>query len=116
MQTKKIWDIERVEEIAGDDRELLGELCYLFLEDTEDRLRNMVSALRTGETTVIRNEAHAIKGAAANFGAQRMQEVAKYLERAAQGSETAGCARVLQALVGEFKALKSEIQRLSSES
>jgi HPt (histidine-containing phosphotransfer) domain-containing protein len=111
MHTPRTWDPERIREVVGDDREILLELVSLFFEDTQQRLEKLQKALAGGDLLVTRNEAHAIKGASGNFGAERLHEAAKRLEDAARAGQIAP-ARELGALMRTcFQELRSVVQR-----
>jgi HPt (histidine-containing phosphotransfer) domain-containing protein len=61
-----------------------AELCGVFFEDMTSRLRRIQRAIAEGDANEVANQAHAIKGAAGNFGARAAYELAKRLQAAAE--------------------------------
>jgi HPt (histidine-containing phosphotransfer) domain-containing protein len=66
---------------AGDPA---AELCGVFFDDMALRLRKIQAAIAVGDANEVANQAHAIKGAAGNFGARAAYELAKRLQAAAE--------------------------------
>jgi CheY-like chemotaxis protein len=69
--------IERV----GGDEELAREMALLFIPDATRLLGLIEQAVEDGDAERLRLEAHALKGAAGNFGAARTVDAAKDLEQ-----------------------------------
>jgi HPt (histidine-containing phosphotransfer) domain-containing protein len=67
-------DLERLHDFAGDDQELVEELCSLYFTTARSYLTEMAEALRPGGDTT--RSAHALKGASANFGAREVAGLA----------------------------------------
>ena len=67
----------------GDNGPLFARLVRLFLDDAPARMRAMRRAIGAGDAAALREAAHALKGAAANFAAAPVVEAAGRLE--AQG-------------------------------
>lgn len=107
----RTWDPERLREVVGDDREILLELVALFFDDTQARLRVLERSLVAGDHGTTRNEAHAIKGAAGNFGAERLHEFAKRLEEAARTGALPPARDLLARLQKLFSDLKAAVQQ-----
>lgn len=61
-----------------------AELCAVFFEDMAMRLERIQRAMAGGDANEVANQAHAIKGAAGNFGARAAYELAKRLQVAAE--------------------------------
>lgn len=66
---------------AGD--ELIRELIGLVKEDIPPRIATIRSAVARGETELVMQEAHQMKGALGNLGLQRMADLAIRIEAAA---------------------------------
>ena len=64
----------------GDNARLFAKLVRLFLEDCPARMRAMRRAIDAGDGEALREAAHALKGAAANFAAAPVVEAARQLE------------------------------------
>ena len=72
--------LERAIEEFDGDRELVLDLLTGFLAIATDQVSTMKKALADQEKDVIRREAHAIKGGAANLTADRLAGLAHALE------------------------------------
>jgi signal transduction histidine kinase/DNA-binding response OmpR family regulator len=66
--------------VAG-DRDLMGEVIQVFLEDSPARLAAIDAAVGARQAEAIRISAHALKGAAGNIGADALCAAAGALER-----------------------------------
>ena len=74
------FDEQFVRARLGDNPQLFAELVRLFLGDYPARMRAMRRAINTGDGEALREAAHALKGAAANFAAAPVVEAARRLE------------------------------------
>ena len=95
-------NIERLRLITGDDPGLLRELIPLFLDDTAGRVERLIAALRGENWRTLAAEAHAIKGASANMGAEVLQQACAELEKLArdlQGDSSQGSLEQAEQLV-----------------
>lgn len=63
-----------------DDGSVCAEIVALFLSDTPPRLEAMREAASRGDTSVVRDGAHCLKGSAANLGACRMAWLCSEIE------------------------------------
>ncbi len=73
-------DVGRLRQACDDDREFEKELIQVFQKDVDLRVSRVRAAITSGDRTVVKREAHAIKGCAANIGAVRVAEGALLLE------------------------------------
>ena len=64
----------------GDNARLFEKMVRLFLEDCPARMRAMRRAIAAGDGEALREPAHALRGAAANFAAAPVVEAAHRLE------------------------------------
>lgn len=102
-------DLAAVMARLGGDRELLGELAGLYLEDEPGLLAQLEAAVARGEAEGIRRAAHAIKGSVANFAAARAQAAAFALEQAGRHGDLAPAPALLDALRTELALLRREL-------
>jgi PAS domain S-box-containing protein len=85
------------------DTDLLKEVAALFLADVPTLLRDLRGTLERGEASGFERAAHTLKGAAGNFGAGPVQQLASRLEtlgRARQLSEAAPLLAQLETQLG----------------
>lgn len=101
-------DFSRIKETSDGDTEFERELFGVFIEDCEERLQRLEEALAGGRLSEIHREAHTIKGAAANVGTTRLQDIAMRLEALADGASAEGQA-LLRQLSEEFALVKVAI-------
>ena len=106
--------IDREEAIArvGGDEGLLREIAQLFLDDYPRSLAELRAAAAHGDSRKVERSAHGLKGAVANFGAQRVVDAAAALERMGRAEELSGFAAALSALERSLSALHDELQAL----
>ena len=69
----------QAEKIGLDEEEYI-EILSLFIKTTTDNLRQLRSAIETGDTSRIHQESHSLKGAALNLG---FWEICEIVERMA---------------------------------
>ncbi len=102
--------LERVE----DDRELLGELARLFLEELPERLSLIADALEARDAKGLHEVAHALKGSAGNLAAMAVFEAAKQLEHSGQTADWGQAATAYAALRRELERLTPALTELIS--
>jgi len=66
------------------DTEILKSIIDVYLEDTEERLKNMAPALKEKDSGTVTHIAHAIKGGAAYIGADVLRNTASEIEEASK--------------------------------
>ncbi len=112
-----VFDRKAVLDNLGGDTELLQALAMTFVDTHGDMLAKLSSAVREGDWGSSYRAAHALKGAAGNFGAGAVTEAALAVERAAKNAnaaETAAAARQLTSLIDALaQALRQEIDDAS---
>lgn len=101
-----MWNLERLLSVTGDDRELQRELINLFLVDTASRLANLPAAIEAGNIDHLRLQAHAVKGASANMGADRLQEACAKMESAALSGDAHPFEKLYEEVDVEFDRVK----------
>jgi HPt (histidine-containing phosphotransfer) domain-containing protein len=104
-------ELERLQEICCGDQEFERELIQIFLSDSLDRIRSMETALREKNLEIFRIQAHSIKGASANAGAERMTEIAQCMEQADKEGSPRDVFRLLEDLKGEYDRVRIFLTR-----
>ncbi|MGZ5052599.1 MAG: response regulator [Methylobacter sp.] len=82
----KNWDETAALKRLGDDHELLSEMIDLFLEEAPVQLAELAAALSRTDLPALADAAHAIKGMAGHFCADRVIGSAVTLEQAARNA------------------------------
>lgn len=102
-----------LERVDGDE-ELLREVAQLFLADYPRALAEIREALSSGDAKRLEREAHGLKGAAANFGAQPVVAAALELELLGRKGQTFGADPSLASLVSALSQLREELESIST--
>lgn len=102
--------VARLRDLAeATDASLLNQIFEAFLGDGTARLNTLQGALETGDSETLRKAAHALKGASANIGAQRMAEISQELQALGEAGTVTGAAVWIEQLEAEFKRVQIEI-------
>jgi CheY-like chemotaxis protein/HPt (histidine-containing phosphotransfer) domain-containing protein len=80
------------------DRELLKAVVEVFLETSPALVADLRRAVEAGDALSVQRTAHALKGAASNFGARSAVAAALRLETMGRGGNLAGAAEACAAL------------------
>ena len=92
----------------------IGQAILPFLEDMPVYLEQMDQAAAAGDVALLRNAAHAIKGASGNLGAVMLAAVAREIEEHADGGRLEPAAELLSRARAEYalvrEALLTEIE------
>ena len=103
-----------VEEFEG-DVELLDEVVRGFLENVGRQIPMMEQALNSGDAQVVTEQAHAIKGGAANLLADELARAAGDLERIGRrgelAEELADCQAAMDRLGEAYRRLSVYVER-----
>jgi HPt (histidine-containing phosphotransfer) domain-containing protein len=107
-------DVEDALDHTGGDRELLGQLCTVFLAECPTELQEVRAAVQAGSAYTIERTAHKLKGSTSVLGGLQASEAALRLEHAALGdaAQIGGCFEALQSAVA---ALMDRIRQLEQE-
>ena len=97
----------------GDNAQLFAKLVRLFLGDSPVRMRAMRRAINTGDGAALREAAHALKGAAANFAAIPVVEAARRLEFQGKKGDLHESAATYAVLTREMPRLRRALGRAS---
>lgn len=97
-----------LDRLSGDEM-MLAELTDIFLMDVPRQIGILRQAFASGDQSLVRLQAHTLKGAAGNFGAVALQKAALRLERAAAGEEAGDMPSMLETVEEEFKRLREVI-------
>ena len=103
-------DAARLRTLCGSDARFQRRLVELFLAESERYLGELSGALQAQDLEQIRQSAHALKGASANIGANRMRKVAAELEEAARQGDAATATGLAPSLDASFDAVASHLR------
>jgi CheY-like chemotaxis protein/HPt (histidine-containing phosphotransfer) domain-containing protein len=88
------------------DKEFFREMLEEFLDSAPKQLEKLTDAIETGDAKVVEKEAHSIKGAAGNLGANAFAQVALRLEILGRKKDLAGAKILISDLKAELKRLE----------
>jgi HPt (histidine-containing phosphotransfer) domain-containing protein len=88
-------------------------MVRLFLEDCPARMRAMRRAIADGDGEALRNPAHALRGAAANFAAAPVVEAAQRLELQGKNRDLSQSLAAYAVLTREMQRLRRALRRAS---
>jgi HPt (histidine-containing phosphotransfer) domain-containing protein len=96
--------------LATTDREFVGELIDVYLEDSPALIAGMRQALADGNRTEFTRAAHSLKSSSASLGAANLSVLAKELETLGQESMLTGAAAKLEQLAGVFEQVQTALE------
>jgi HPt (histidine-containing phosphotransfer) domain-containing protein len=89
----------------------VAELAAAFLDSTPARLAGMRAAAGAGDASQLREQAHALKGAARGFGAAEMGDIAAQIERESAAGSLAHAGRLLVDLTRSVGRTRAEFEQ-----
>jgi two-component system, sensor histidine kinase and response regulator len=98
------------------DRELLGELAKIFLEDCPTQLSAIQAGVERRDAAALREAAHALRGSVANFGATQAVETALKLELMGNAGDLTGAPAAFADLQLAMAALVGDLGTLTKQS
>jgi CheY-like chemotaxis protein len=98
---------------VGDNARLFEKMVRLFLEDCPARMRAMRRAIADGDGEALREPAHALRGAAANFAAAPVVEAAHQLELQGKNGDLSQSLAAYDVLTREMQRLRRALRRAS---
>jgi PAS domain S-box-containing protein len=119
IEQREIHGIELVEPIDLEsalrrfegDKEFFKEMLQEFLSYVPKQLDKLAEAIKTGEAKVVETEAHSLKGAAGNLGAQPIADLALRLESLGRTKDLAEAKKIIGNLKAELKRLEEYSNR-----
>ena len=100
------------EELLGrllGDEDLVKTVLDGFLGELPKRIEALKQALEQNDAPVVRNQAHALKGAAANISAATLREAAYQLEIAGETGKLGSASQLFKNLQAQIELLKSKL-------
>ncbi|OQY44402.1 MAG: hypothetical protein B6240_10585 [Desulfobacteraceae bacterium 4572_87] len=96
----------RLRDLTGGDKDFEREIIDLFLKDTSRHLDQLETAVKEADAPSVEASAHAIRGAAANMGAEKFRKLAQGLELKGKNSALHGADEDFGHLKSAFEAVK----------
>lgn len=109
--------IEQLASITdGQGYSVLGELLNAFLGAVPGRLEALDRAVVAADPESLANQAHALTGSAASFGARGMADLCRELRVAAETGDLDSSARLVRALHAEFLRVRAWLVNFRSRA
>ncbi len=105
--SREIFNKKVLLERIGGQAALMPRLLTMFFSTADEILACLERSLAEKDSNEVRKQAHALKGVAANVGADRMYAVVAELETIAGKEELAEFAREMHQLRAEYDLFKS---------
>jgi two-component system sensor histidine kinase/response regulator len=99
-------DLEATLRRFDGDKEFLKEMLEEFLNYAPKQIETLAKGIETGDAKVVEREAHSLKGAAGNLGAQHIADLSLELELLGREKDLAGSKEIIDNLKGELKRLE----------
>jgi HPt (histidine-containing phosphotransfer) domain-containing protein len=94
-----------------DDEDLARVGVEAFLDDIPRQMHALRESLDAGDVAVTERQAHTIKGASANVGAERLRAVASEMEQAAKARDLGAVQVRMADLERQFEAVKDAMEQ-----
>ncbi len=111
-----VWDRAAMLARLMGDEAIASSIAHGFVTDISRRLGGLYNNLQEGNFAVLAEQAHSIKGAAANVEAERLRAVCFELEKRARDGQPRAIRSVLDEMNREFQQLKQAMQQFGSTS
>ncbi|MCP5105786.1 MAG: response regulator [bacterium] len=97
-----IFDKNGLFERLLEDEELFNEIVGEFIEEIRQRITAMENAVEKSDESVLRHQAHTIKGTAGNIGAVALQKVASRLQASSEAGDMESAVSLVSRLREQF--------------
>jgi len=111
VKSEKVFDLDGLMERLEGNQVYLSKLLEICINSTTEHMESLADAILRQNNSDIRLEAHTIKGASANIGANVMMKIAESMENAAKSCELADMDDTYQLLTQSFKEFKSVVEK-----
>jgi HPt (histidine-containing phosphotransfer) domain-containing protein len=108
-------DRARLEEIGMGDNEFTRDIINMMLEDGVERLRLIREAYQEQTWETVGREAHSLKGAALNVGANTLAELCATIDDTVRKLKSTIEEKMLDKVENEFELVKHELTTIVSE-
>lgn len=98
----------------GHGKSVLGELVTAFLVAVPDRLGALDQAVSDADLSAVADQAHALTGSAASFGARGMADLCRELRLTADQGDLQGSGELVGAVQAEFVRVEAWLLDLSA--
>jgi two-component system sensor histidine kinase/response regulator len=104
--------IEALDRIGG-DKELLRDLCQIFLEESPKLMQKLQQAVAAGDSDGVMRAAHSLKGESSYLGAGGTSQAARQLEEMGRTQDLSHASTTLAILEREMASLHLDLKDLA---
>jgi HPt (histidine-containing phosphotransfer) domain-containing protein len=104
-------DFEKALERAMGDKDFLKMLLGGFIQELPDQIELLKAAVADTDTVALTEQAHKLKGSAANLSAQGVSSAAKSLEEIGRSQKLDNANQILEILINEGKRLTEYLEQ-----
>ncbi len=104
--------IRSLNDLVGDDPELIAELVDAFLDEAPVRLEELRTGIEHGDLVLAGRAAHTLKSNGFTFGARTLGELCQELETAAQNGQLDAAATLVPRVEAEWSRTRPAIDAL----
>lgn len=97
---------------ADGDRSLLAEITETFVEDCPQRMKELKLAVWEGNSNLIRQVAHSIKGMVSCFGAHQATSLAQEMEHLGRSGQVSEAVALLPRVVQELSHVIEHLEKI----
>jgi len=97
---------------ADGDRSLLAEITETFVEDCPQRMKELELAVWEGNSNLIRQVAHSIKGMVSCSGAHQAKSLAQEMEQFGRSEQVSEAAALLPRVVHELSHVIEHLKKI----
>lgn len=106
-----VFDLDGFLGRIGGDRDLAVMICQGVVEGAADTLDHLTQAIAANDAGAVQLQAHSIKGAAANIGAEALRAIAASMEALAKEGDIDQYRALLPALKTSYEACLQEVRQ-----
>lgn len=99
-------DTSMIEELKMLMEEEFPMLIETYVQDCDQRIEGLASALSSSDSGKVRELAHAFKGSSSNLGAQKLADICFELETMGRDDQLAGAPATFETLKAEYQAVR----------
>jgi HPt (histidine-containing phosphotransfer) domain-containing protein len=113
-EASPVIDLKKFEEFRDAmGADFIGEVLAVFNEDAPELLRNLQQALASHDAELFRRAAHSLKSNGAAFGADKLAELARELERLGKEGRLAEAGDKVARAEAEYRRVQQALQELT---
>jgi HPt (histidine-containing phosphotransfer) domain-containing protein len=107
--SEKVFDRTALLNRVLGDEDLAREVIAVFLGDIPNKIKALRLALDSRDASQMRDQAHAVKGAARNISAAALGDVAFQMEQAGESADMNKAVPLMAEIEEQFKVLKNTL-------